>query len=75
MRQKSDERWRETIRSSRAGRPGGGEFATVDADDFAITLSALLDGLAVQIALEDPVGAAAAHVRAEHAVRGGPAGV
>jgi hypothetical protein len=26
----------------------------VDADDFAITLSALLDGLAVQIALEDP---------------------
>jgi hypothetical protein len=31
-----------------------GEFASVDADDFAITLSALLDGLAVQIALEDP---------------------
>ena len=26
----------------------------MDADDFAITLSALLDGLAVQIALEDP---------------------
>jgi hypothetical protein len=31
-----------------------GEFAPVDADDFTITLSALLDGLAVQIALEDP---------------------
>ncbi len=26
----------------------------MDADDFTITLSALLDGLAVQIALEDP---------------------
>jgi hypothetical protein len=31
-----------------------GEFAPVDADDFTIMLSALLDGLAVQIALEDP---------------------
>ena len=31
-----------------------GEFASVDADDFTITLAALLDGLAVQIALEDP---------------------
>ena len=30
------------------------EFASVDADDFTITLAALLDGLAVQIALEDP---------------------
>ena len=38
----------------RAGRPEAGEFAPVDADDFTITLSALLDGLAVQIALEDP---------------------
>jgi BetI-type transcriptional repressor, C-terminal len=31
-----------------------GEFAPVDADDFAIALSGLLDGLAVQVALEDP---------------------
>jgi hypothetical protein len=30
-----------------------GEFVQVDADDFVITLLALLDGLAVQIALED----------------------
>jgi hypothetical protein len=27
----------------------------MDATDFAITLSALLDGLAIQIALDDPV--------------------
>ena len=39
----------------RAGRPGGRRVhAAIDADEFAITLSALLDGMAVQIALEDP---------------------
>jgi AcrR family transcriptional regulator len=54
VRQKSDERWREAIRSVvRAGQEVG-EFAPVDADDFTITLAGLLDGLAVQIALEDP---------------------
>ena len=54
VRQKSDERWRETIRSIVLAGQEAGEFAPVDADDFTITLSALLDGLAVQIALEDP---------------------
>ena len=54
VRQKSDERWRETIRSIVQAGQEAGEFASVDADDFAIMLSALLDGLAVQIALEDP---------------------
>ena len=54
VRQKSDERWRETIRSVVQAGQEAGEFASVDADDFTITLSALLDGLAVQIALEDP---------------------
>ena len=54
MRQKSDERWRETIRSVVQAGQEAGEFASVDADDFTITLAALLDGLAVQIALEDP---------------------
>jgi AcrR family transcriptional regulator len=54
VRQKFDERWRETIRDLvRAGQDGG-EFGSADADDFAVTLSALLDGLAVPIALEDP---------------------
>ena len=54
VRQKSDERWRAAIRSIVQAGQEAGEFAPVDADDFTITLSALLDGLAVQIALEDP---------------------
>jgi hypothetical protein len=54
VRQKSDERWREAIRSIVQAGQEAGEFETVDADDFTIMLSALLDGLAVQIALEDP---------------------
>src|SRR5580693_10011281 len=47
VRQKSDERWRETIRSIVLAGQEAGEFAPVDADDFTIMLSALLDGLAV----------------------------
>ncbi|MGH3160972.1 MAG: TetR/AcrR family transcriptional regulator [Streptosporangiaceae bacterium] len=54
VRQKSDERWRESIRSVVLAGQEAGEFASVDADDFTITLCALLDGLAVQIALDDP---------------------
>ena len=53
VREKSDERWREAIRSIVLAGQEAGEFAPVDADDFTITLSALLDGLAVQIALDD----------------------
>jgi AcrR family transcriptional regulator len=54
VRRKFDERWRQTIRTIVLVGQEAGEFAPVDADDFAITLSALLDGIAVQIALEDP---------------------
>jgi AcrR family transcriptional regulator len=54
VRQKSDERWRDAIRSIVLAGEEVGEFAPVDADDFTITLAGLLDGLAVQIALEDP---------------------
>jgi AcrR family transcriptional regulator len=54
VRQKSDERWRGTIRSIVLAGQEAGEFAPLDADDFTITLSSLLDGLTVQIALEDP---------------------
>ena len=58
VRQKFDERWRETFRTLVLAGQETGEFAAVDADDFAIALSALLDGFAVQVALEDPeVGA------------------
>ena len=54
VREKSDERWREAIRTIVLAGQEAGEFAPVDADDFTIMLSALLDGLAVQIALQDP---------------------
>ena len=53
IRQKSDERWRVTIRSIVLAGQEAGEFAQVDADDFTLTLAALLDGLAVQIGVDD----------------------
>ncbi len=55
VRHKFDERWRQTIESTVLAGQDSGEFtASVDAPEFAVTLSALLDGMAVQIALEDP---------------------
>ncbi len=54
VRQKFDERWRETITALVLAGQEAGEFGPVDADDFALALSALLDGLAVQVALQDP---------------------
>jgi AcrR family transcriptional regulator len=55
VRRKFDERWRSAISSTVLAGQENGEFsAAVDADEFAVTLSALLDGMAVQIALEDP---------------------
>ncbi len=55
VRRKFDERWREEITSTVLSGQESGEFsAAVDAGEFAVTLSALLDGMAVQIALEDP---------------------
>ncbi len=55
VRAKSDERWREMISSLVLAGQEAGEFAPVDPAHFAISLSALLDGLAIQIALADPV--------------------
>ena len=55
VRQKFDERWRDTICSLVAEGQEAGEFGPVDPTDFAVLLSALLDGLSVQIALADPV--------------------
>ncbi len=55
LREKADERWRDLISSLvRAGQKAG-EFRDVDPDSFAILLSTLLDGMAIQIALNDPV--------------------
>jgi len=54
VRQKFDERWRDTIATLVLEGQEAGEFGPVSPSDFAVTLSALLDGFAIQIALEDP---------------------
>lgn len=58
VRREFDERWHQAIRDVVARGQDAGEFAGpgdgIDPDDFALTLAALLDGLAVRIALKDP---------------------
>jgi len=54
VRQKFDDRWRETISSMVLEGQKTGEFGPVDPADFAVTLSSLLDGFVIQIALADP---------------------
>jgi len=55
VREEFDAHWRETITGVVRDGQRSGEFVDVDAGDFVITFSALLDGLAIQIALGDPV--------------------
>jgi len=55
LRQRDDERWREMVSSLVTQGQQAGEFRVVDADNFAVLLCSLLDGLAIQIALNDPV--------------------
>lgn len=55
VRQKSDERWRDQIAELVMAGQVAGEFRQVDPVGFAITLSMLLDGLTIQVALNDPV--------------------
>ena len=55
LRRNADERWRDLIVSLVHSGQEAGEFRAVNADDFAVLMSALLDGLAIQIALTDPV--------------------
>jgi AcrR family transcriptional regulator len=55
LRRKDDERWRDLIGSLVRSGQEVGEFRAVDPDNFAILLCSLLDGLAIQIALNDPV--------------------
>jgi AcrR family transcriptional regulator len=50
-----DQRWRDTIAGVVRDGQDSGELGDVDADSFAITFAALLDGLSIQVALEDPV--------------------
>src|SRR4030095_16713147 len=50
-----DQRWRTTIAGLGNGGIENGEIEPLDADSFAVTFSALLDGLSIQVALRDPV--------------------
>jgi AcrR family transcriptional regulator len=54
VREEFDARWRRVIADAVVEGQDDGEFDTVDADEFAIALTALLDGLAVQLVLRDP---------------------
>ena len=54
-REALDRRWRTTIvETVRAGQKEGHFARHVDAEDFAIRLAALMDGLALQVVLRDP---------------------
>jgi AcrR family transcriptional regulator len=53
-RAEQDRRWRGAIAEIVRDGQAGGDFGEADPDDVAATLAALLDGLAVQISLEDP---------------------
>ncbi len=55
VRQKSDERWRDVIAALVHDGQEAGEFRAIDPANFAIYLSTLLDGLTIQIALNDPI--------------------
>lgn len=50
-----DERWRSLIVRVLAEGQAAGEVGDVDVEDFAVTFTVLLDGLSIQVALEDPV--------------------
>jgi AcrR family transcriptional regulator len=49
-----DRRWRTTIGEIVRGGQAAGEFTRIDPDAFALRLAALIDGLAIQVVLEDP---------------------
>ncbi|HUY97749.1 MAG TPA: TetR/AcrR family transcriptional regulator [Verrucomicrobiae bacterium] len=53
-RQALDRRWRETIAEIVRDGQRQGDFGPVDAEEFALRLAALTDGLAIQLVLGDP---------------------
>jgi hypothetical protein len=55
VREEFDQRWRDLIQEVVSDGQAAGELARTDPAGFAIALSALLDGLAIQIALDDQV--------------------
>ena len=48
-----DRRWRWTIADVVRTGQRGGEFGDLDADEFSLRLAALIDGLALQVVLQD----------------------
>jgi AcrR family transcriptional regulator len=53
-RERLDRRWREAIAAIVRDGQASGEFGPADADDVALLLGALMDGFAIQLALDDP---------------------
>ena len=53
-RERLDGRWREAIADVVREGQAAGEFRPVDPEEFALTLGALMDGFAIQLALHDP---------------------
>jgi AcrR family transcriptional regulator len=53
-RHRLDRRWRDAIADIVRDGIGSGEFQAVDADDFALRFASLVDGLAIQVVLDDP---------------------
>ena len=53
-RERLDARWREAIAEVVRDGQATGEFGPVDPEAFALTLGALMDGFAIQLALRDP---------------------
>jgi AcrR family transcriptional regulator len=53
-REQLDQRWRDMVADILREGVASGEFAGVDVDEFALVLTALLDGLLVQVTLGDP---------------------
>ena len=50
-----DQRWRSMITQVVRDGMDAGEIGVADAEEFAVAFAALLDGLSIQVALEDPV--------------------
>jgi AcrR family transcriptional regulator len=53
-RERLDARWRAAIAEVIRDGQAAGEFGPVDPEAFALTLGALMDGFAIQLALRDP---------------------
>ena len=73
-----DARWRAAIADVVREGQAGGEFGEEDPEGFALTLGALMDGFAIQLALRDPAvtpGLVKEHCMAFVEERLGPEGV